>query len=599
MATSCFPTAVGVPGNPTPPDWLSGTPAPFDGSPDDPRWVGALTHSLGDGAGVQFMFRALVNSAQTELLLSWLVKVDPAIGDDTLFVGFGTATTALVVSLQLLTASPTPPGGQTEGVAYNADSMLFSGGNWGAPSGSAPAWVASGTRAWINFGTPNPTPFAFHMRVPIGQFLDLGGNQVKITPGTTFKMWYSAYVNTPTEPGSDVEYVWPGKAGVGLDNPPAPSTWDDVRVSNVANDVACDQTGVTIDVLGIGTKNIDGTARAAANEIRFDQNGVDATQPNHSNMFFAHPTFPFADTTRRGEVRARFRMANWGSQIGSLTSQSWKNIPGGDSVPCDTNQLGGESHFLWPTQPDLTDPTSVAILNNFRNGTTTRDQCILVELSSVHAGGEVFLVNSIRRNMWLAAASTFSREAEISIVGLQPISPVPRDVYLYLETLNMPTRVPQQQPGGEGEPAGGVLFRNNSAFASRGRNTIEDLIKFVPTYRVHVYHDTGRRRNVKGRGTRRILTPQSSFGYFLEHEGDLDGWDARLQGAIRIAETFYLLRVENNGTAKVNTVVQGRAPGDPVLPQDPIVKEPPPVEPPHGGCGCLGGLLHWLKHLFK
>ena len=55
MATSCFPTAIGVPGNSTPPDWLSDTPAPFDGSPDDPRWVGALTHSLGDGAGVQLL----------------------------------------------------------------------------------------------------------------------------------------------------------------------------------------------------------------------------------------------------------------------------------------------------------------------------------------------------------------------------------------------------------------------------------------------------------------------------------------------------------------------------------------------------------------
>ena len=592
MATSCFPTAIGVPGNSTPPDWLSGTPAPFDGSPDDPRWVGALTHSLGDGAGVQFLFRALVNSARTELLLSWLIKVDPEIGDDTLFVGFGTATNALVVSLQLLTPTPTPPGPQTEGDAYNADTRFFSGGSWGAASGSAPAWVAAGTRAWINFGSPNPTPFAIHMRVPIGQFLD-AGNQFQITPGTTFRMWYSAYINTPTEQGADVEYVWPGKAGVGLNDPPAPNTWDEVRVSNVANDPACDQAGITIDVLDIGTKNIDGTPRAAANEIRFDQNGMDATQPNHSNMFFAHPTFPFADTTRRGQVRARFRMANWGSQIGTLTSQSWKNIPGGDDVPCDTNQLGGESHFLWPTQPDLSDPTSVAILNNFRNGTTTRDQCILVELSSVRPGGEVFLRNSIRRNMWLAAASTFSREAEISIVGLQPISPVPRDVYLYLETVNMPERVEGEPPAG----VPGIGSIDSASFISQKRNTIEDLIKFVPTYRVHVYHDTGRRRNVKN-GTRRILSPQSSFGYFLEHEGPLEGWDARLQGAIRIAETFYLLRVENNGTAKVKTVVQGRGPGDPILPEDPIVKEPPPIQVP-GGCGCLTGVLQWLKNLFK
>jgi hypothetical protein len=129
-------------------------------------------------------------------------------------------------------------------------------------------------------------------------------------------------------------------------------------------------------------------------------------------------------------------------------------------------------------------------------------------------------------------------------------------------------------------------------FAAQKRPTIEDLIKFAPTYRVHVYHDTGRRTKMLGGGERRILSPQSSFGYFLEHDGALDGWDARLQGAIRIAETFYLLRIENNGTAKVTTVVQGRGPGDSVLPEDPIVKEPPPIKP--GGCGCLG----WLSKLF-
>lgn len=591
MATSCFPTAVGVPGNSTPPDWLSGTPPPFDGSPDDPRWVGALAHSHGLGAGVQVLFRALVNDTQTQLFLSWLVTVDPSqepIGDDTLYVGFGTAATAVVLRMTLLTATPTPPAVQTEGVAFNADTLLFSGGSW-TTDGNRPAWLANSTKAWINFMTPgsaNPTPWAIHMVVPLNQFLDLAGNKVKIVKGTPFKMWYSAYINTPNEANADVEYVWPGTTGVGLNDPPVPSTWADALVSTVANDVNCTQTGITIDVLDIGTKNFDGTARPEANLIKFDQNGVDANPPNHTNMFFAHPTFPFNDATRRSKVRARFRMANWGSQIGTLTSDSWANIPGGDSVPCDTAQLGGECHFPWPTNADL----GSSILNRFISGTSTPDQCILVELTSLHLG-EIFLTNSIRRNMWLAPASTFSREAEVSIVGLQPISPVPRDVYLYLETLNMPERVKQDEP-----PPPGIASHMSSTeanFAAQKRPTIEDLIKFVPTYRVHVYHDTGRRTRLHGNGERRILSPQSSFGYFLEHEGSLEGWDARLQGAIRISESFYLLRIENNGTAKVKTVVQGREPGDPVLPQDPIVKPPPPIKPP-GGCGCLG----WLFKLF-
>jgi hypothetical protein len=88
------------------------------------------------------------------------------------------------------------------------------------------------------------------------------------------------------------------------------------------------------------------------------------------------------------------------------------------------------------------------------------------------------------------------------------------------------------------------------------------------------------------------LSPQSSFGYFLEHEdqGNLQGWEARLKGATRIAEAFYLIRVQNNGTAKVQTVVQAVETGEARLPQDPIVKEPPPI-PEKKGCGCLVWLL--------
>jgi hypothetical protein len=585
MATSCFPTAVGVPGNSTPPDWLSGTAAPFDGSPDDPRWVGALAHSLGDGTGVELLFRSLVDPGQTHLLLSWLVKVDPNIqaGADALFVGFGSAATAIVVRIQLTGPTPVPPGSPSAGAGgtYTPDIVLYSAMNWGAFAGSAPAWVGAGTRAWVNYGSPNPTPFAVHMQVPINQFLDTG-NQVKIIPGTSFKMWYSAYINTAAEPGADVEYVWPEATGIGMTAPPAPNLWPDVRVSNIANDPACNQPGITIDVLDIGTKNIDGTARPAANQIRFDQNLADATHADHSNMFFAHPTFPGAyNNTRKGEVRARFRMANWGSQIGALTAQSWTNIPGGDDVHHDTVQA--ECHFIWPTQADMGQPDTIALLTNFKNLTTTHDQCILVELSSVHAGGEVFLRNSIRRNMWLAPASKFSRDAEISVVGLKPLSAAPRDVYLYLETINMPARATQDSEQRRKDFSGSINAIN---FAAQGRSTIEDLIKFLPTYRVHVYHDTGRRTTLLGGGTRRILSPQSSFGYFVEHEGELYGWETRLYGAEKIAENFYILRVPNNGSVRVTTAIQARESANET-----------PLPPDAAPCGCLCTIWRAIKKL--
>ena len=594
MATSCFPSAVGVPGNSTPPDWLSGTAAPFDGSPDDPRWVGSFTHSFGDGAGVQVFFRGLRNPGNTNLLLSWIVKVDPLVtaGQDSLFVGFGSATAAVMVRIALATATATTFG-TVAGGAYTPTVQLYSGGSWSGIA--APVWIENGTRVWIDYGTPNPTPWAVEMVVPIGVFLDPGTNTVRIQPNTDFKMWYSAVLNTPAEGGAIIQYPWPGTVGLSGATFPAPSSFADARVSSILNDPACTQTGITLGVIDIGTKDVNGTPRADSSAIRFDQNGVDATAPNHSNQFFAHPNFPPGTLdSRKQQVRARFRLANWGSQIGTLTSSSWKNIPGGDDVSCDTAQNGGECHFIWPTQTEInSDAATQNLLNLFRNGTTTRDQCMLVELSSVF-NGEVFLNNSIRRNMDLVGASKFSREAEISIVGLQPIAAVPRDVYLYLETVNMPA---QTTPDFENRRKEGLAVLNPTRFSAnefvqRSRPDVEELIKYLPTYRIHTYHDTGLRTTLLGGGSRRILSPQSSFGYFVHHDGNLVGWAARLNGAIRIAEDFYLLRIENNSTAKVTTLIQGVEPGEVVLPEDPIVKEPPP---PKEKGGCLVAILKLFK----
>lgn len=595
MATSCFPVAVGVPGNSTPPNWLAGTSAPFDGSPDDPRWVGALSHSFGDGAGVQVLFRGLRDPGNTKLLLSWLVKVDPAVnaGNDALFVGIGnSAGTAGVIAIITLT-NPGPITFGTSGSAYTPTAQLFSAGSWAGMT--APAWIASGTRVWINFGSPM-TPWAVQMEVPINQFLDPGTNTVQIQPNVDFKMWYTAVLNSPAVPGADVQYQWPGTPLlVGF---PLPSAFAPARVSNIAGDPLCTETGITLGVLDIGTKNVDGTARPDSSEIRFDQAGIDATAANHTNQFFAHPNFPAAiPGARKQQVRARFRLANWGSQIGTLTAASWKDIPGGNDVPCDTLQNGGESHFLWPTQTGLnSDPATQSLVNLFRLGTTTRDQCMLVELSSTF-NGEVFLNNSIRRNMDLVGASKFSREAEISIVGLQAFSSVPRDVYLYLETVNMPAQV--RGDFNDNRRGFAEAFNTLSVGASaaeRPTPTIEDLVKLLPTYRVHVYHDTGLTSSIRTGSPRRILTAQASFGFFVHHDGSLTGWAARLQGAIRIAENFYLLRIENNGKAKITTAIQGIEPGEAVLPEDPIVPTPPR---PDDGKGCLAAVLSFLKGLFK
>jgi hypothetical protein len=118
-----------------------------------------------------------------------------------------------------------------------------------------------------------------------------------------------------------------------------------------------------------------------------------------------------------------------------------------------------------------------------------------------------------------------------------------------------------------------------------------EMDNIFPTFRVHVYHDTGE-RVVENGETRPVLRAQSTFGVYAYHEGTLEGWQTSIQGAQRIADNLYLLAVPNNGTAKVTTIIQAVEQGQERIPEDPIKPRPPGPEP--GGCGCLGRLLGYL-----
>jgi hypothetical protein len=578
MSAGFFPIATGVPGNATPPDWLkvdaqgNHPPPPFDGTPDDPRWVGSFAQSFGDGTDiVQVLFRGLTDAANASLYLSWLVNVDPqlTIGLDGVYVGFSTAVGTVLVHITLVTDTTTNFGVVGPNTFTPLVEVFSDGANPGWTSVSTPSWI-SDTRVWINYvpddrSGPNPTPWAIQMKVPVGP---LGPGLPTLQAGTNFNMWWGAELGTPS--GSPVEYSWPGTQTIINSNPPLPTTWPAATIltpnsSNPNVGISMELFDSVTGLFDLGTKNLDGTLRGDSSTIQFDSHvpppPLDATAPNHSNIFFAIPQFPPGmDPARKPLVQARFRIANWGSQIGDVTPQSWQDIPGGLGRPFDPSK--GACEFTWPTQEllDQGDQATLSLLKNFRTGTTTTDQCMLVQLSSSFPG-ETFVHDSVRRNMDLVRASKFSRNAEISIVGLTPFSRIPRDVYLYLETVNMPATVIDQSP---------PLERPN-LFSTRGGR------QDVPTYRVHVYHDTGNRTTVRG-VSRPILEPQSSFGFFATHDGNLIGWAARLHGAIRIAENFYLLRVPNNGVATVNTVIQAiENPNEPVDPEDPIVPIPPPV----------------------
>jgi len=116
-----------------------------------------------------------------------------------------------------------------------------------------------------------------------------------------------------------------------------------------------------------------------------------------------------------------------------------------------------------------------------------------------------------------------------------------------------------------------------------------EMDQIFPTFRVHVYHDTGERITEGGK-TLPLLRAQSTFGIYAYHEGGLEGWQTSIQGAQRIAENLYLVAVPNNGKAKINVRVQAVEQGTERIPEDPIEPKPTPEPAP----GCIGRLLKLL-----
>src|SRR5207253_8550297 len=123
----------------------------------------------------------------------------------------------------------------------------------------------------------------------------------------------------------------------------------------------------------------------------------------------------------------------------------------------------------------------------FVNGTRLLHQCMLVELKSTASPGLTFTSSSVYRNMDVVSASRFQRDALLSVKGLAPAAGGSRDLYVYVETRDMPERVkhaPAKEPIAVSPQDGGrrEVDRPDQAGAARP----------LPAYRVHIYHDTGK-----------------------------------------------------------------------------------------------------------
>jgi hypothetical protein len=580
---------------------------------DDPRWVGArriTSPGAMGGTGEHALFRAVYGPHPTGavpgncLFMSWQVKIDAQLNrlNDYLVVGLHNPTIAPKKALvfKILPYLVAPPAAASPLVgATDFDVAWYegteSGGMWTfvrndaltkkwldpdvttSPSqGFTRVWADSTTNKWaIQIFVPMTVAAAAQPWDDQGVDLDL-----------PFKFFYHLQVAMPG-PGS-YGVQWPTLPAVPSTpaNFPNPDTqWGTVEFGG-AMDPAC-SAGISLDRYDVGVAHPPSSALTGT--ISFESgwwNPMPPTQP--VNEFHAKPWNRTGNALGANELAARFRLANWGSlpdwDDPTLQAQLWTDIRGGGNVENTAavpNNTQGDISFNWQLQnipgelPDyVPQPPATA--------SRRPHQCMLVELSAgtAAAGPLSFVNDSVYRNLNFIEASEFEQDADISVVTLGSLGAAPdRDVYLYLEALNMPTQTTPRDEGARREEAEAAIRERErviskepprkppDGFDVRIPQIVgtpewlvpppEDLERLEPMFRVHVWHETGETVTEEDGSVRRVLRAQTSFGYVVKHDGPLYGWEPKLTGPglVEIAPRFYRLSVPVESTATVTSQI--------------------------------------------
>jgi hypothetical protein len=596
----CIPTASGVPALSGPPNWWEealGEPQYWPRL-DDPRWRGAFQRTFaGSSVSPHLTFRALRHGSGSDaaLYLSWHVQVDPSpdADFDLLHVGLSPGGTADDLIVRITPYHVISSDIEAE-PPFAVDTLVRDSATGSFDTASNPDWVNDYTRVWLETPLDDPMPggstsWAVEMRVPIQTGFDAG-----VDLANQFRVWFEVQVKVPDDAaclpdGCIVPYDYPpGESLTDVASASDSSAWQDARRDVATGDASC-LSGVTLQTSDVGTVSGAGSCTTSAtlsNEIALTSDGSPAT-----NTFCARPVNGMASPIGAGDLSATFRIANWGTQPDwnqvSDPKNLWRKVCGPEAttsntsagatatIPCDWTLTNQE---VCEFDPSL----GVGCANP--SPIRRRHQCMLVELGG--GGGVEFVNASVYRNMNFVDASVFRREAEVSVVGLPilPAAPPTRDVYLYVQTDNMPPRVQQGGlRGGLGGDAGSIPGRNDDSvdgdrddgegpvieatspavigddqggpIQPLPKSPFAELRESLPTYQVHAYHDTGRTLEVDGR-TFKVLAPQTSFGYFVRHQGALQGWRHRLEGARKITDNYYKVPVPEDGAETVVTTIE-------------------------------------------
>lgn len=487
--------------------------------------------------------------------------------------------------------------------------LLFSSGGLTLP----PAWFTKAARIWIK--SPSGEDWAFQLVIPTNG-TDPATNGLSVP--TDFKMWYQLTVAMDDVPKPTVYYKWPrspAPSAMNYDgtNGPRLTDWGLFTLASSPPQTTCigEVTIASHPDIGTTDPTSPNELNAPKPPLPLSGNPV-ALAPK--NTFFVRPTNRTTSSLPKGDIIANFWIANWGSQstdweAGVPPSNLWRMVPPppqppppappepSEILPVGLAPPANQIELEWTMTPcqwfnflsraTYTDAMLINWLDsNGLTGMCPRQnantelaeryqafihQCVLVELVSPPGSpARTFLRKSYWNNLHVVSASTFRRSAAISVQGVPKSEGTgPKTVYLYVQTFNMPPRVSHSDSVAVRPPV-----TDSAPVVRSRRDSIPDSVDPVfgerrldlagPTYWVHVYRVTNDSITING-AKAPVLRPQSSFGYHVVHEGDLDGWRHSLHpegGAqmVQVAPNFYKLTVPNDSFAIVTTTIEALKP---------------------------------------
>lgn len=576
QAEVCIPPAYGVPGMPGGPDWLAASPLPRT-ELNDPRWAGASRIYFPNDTGTALTEASVRTVAEGNILtISFQTLADPSMSNnDTIWLGIGKNAANAALSgadidfylLQVRLAGntnidaspyPVPPTDPANNVTAWTRSSTAS--SWTQAIDDGP-W-ATEKAYWVNSG--GAVKWAINVKFDL--------SLVGMSATSNGKLFVASFVETALTQGWI--HQWPNAAVPIADptNPVVaftqtavnPASWGTTKLSTYASPCAA---GISLNWAQIG-------AAPAPDNIINVPGSADST----TNDFYATPTWnSVLGESTAGSIKAHMRLADWGS---IATPADWDLIV----TQNRSSDTSGDIHFPCPV--------GTAGCGSLPAG--DNHQCMLVELEkgpTPPAVANIFFENdSAYRNMDFGEASRFERTATISIKGLPALANAThRDTYIWVKTINMPEpgedrlylpkkdmsrafalaknppRGPIAAPDPEGREKPGVAGAAAAADAPKpldpdtAQDGFEHMTNSWPTYEVHVYHDTG--RFIVVHGTKyQLLQPQTPFGYFIDHDGELYGFEHSLEGVDgakleQVGPDFYRLSIENGKSAKVKTTI--------------------------------------------